>query len=161
MKSLFIINSELSSLISTIEENGGEVSPDQELQLKISRDELQVKSLNYIHYIKSLENDLELAKVYEEQVKQFKNRKIKLIDRLKESLLVAVINFGDIETEIFKITTRKSETVDVVSDEEIPMHFYNSKMVRTLDKIKVKEALKNGDVVPGCLLKENKNLAIK
>lgn len=161
MKSLFIINSELSSLISTIEENGGEVSPDQELQLKISRDELQVKSLNYIHYIKSLENDLELAKVYEEQVKQFKNRKIKLIDRLKESLLVAVINFGDIETEIFKITTRKSETVDVVSAEEIPMHFYNSKMVRTLDKIKVKEALKNGDVVPGCLLKENKNLAIK
>lgn len=161
MKSLFIINSELSSLISTIEENGGEVSPDQELQLKISRDELQVKSLNYIHYIKSLENDLELAKVYEEQVKQFKNRKIKLIDRLKESLLVAVIDFGDIETEIFKITTRKSETVDVVSDEEIPMHFYNSKIVRTLDKIKVKEALKNGDVVPGCLLKENKNLAIK
>lgn len=160
-KSLFLIQTDLKSLIETIEEAGGEVTPEQIEQLSINRTELQTKSLNYVHYIKKLENDIELAKVYEEQVSQFKKRKQKLIDRLKESLLTAVENFGDIETEIFKVTTRKSESVEVIDNEQIPMHFYNSKMVQTLDKVKVKEALKKGEEVPGAILKVNQNLAIK
>lgn len=160
-KSLFLIQTDLKSLIETIEEAGGEVTPEQIEQLSINRTELQTKSLNYVHYIKKLENDIELAKVYEEQVSQFKKRKQKLIDRLKESLLTAVENFGDIETEIFKVTTRKSESVEVIDNEQIPMHFYNSKMVQTLDKVKVKESLKKGEEVPGAILKVNQNLAIK
>lgn len=160
-KSLFAIQTDLLSLIENIEEAGGEVTKEQESQLAISREELQTKSLNYVHYIKKLENDLELVKVYEEQVSQFKKRKQKLIERLKDSLLVAVENFGEIETEIFKVTTRKSESVEVIDDEQIPMNYYNSKMVRTLDKVKVKEALKKGEEVPGAILKVNQNLAIK
>lgn len=160
-KSLFVIQESLLGLVRDIEEAGGECSPEQEAQLAISREELQTKSLNYVHYIKKLESDIELAKVYEEQVAQFKKRKEKLIERLKESLLVAVENFGDIETEIFKVTTRKSESVEVVDNDQIPMHYYESKMVTTLSKTKVKEALKKGEEVPGAILKVNKNLAIK
>jgi hypothetical protein len=160
-KSLFSIQSELLDLVRTIEEAGGEVTPEQEQQLTISKQELQTKSLNYVHYIKKLESDLELAKVYDEQIKAFKNRKEKTIERLKDALLNAVIIHGDIESDIFKITTRKSESVEIVAENELPMHYYNSKVVKTVDKVKIKEALKKGELVPGAELKQNKNLSIK
>ncbi len=160
-KSLFVIQEDLRTLIETIEEAGGEVTEEQTKLLAISRTELQTKSLNYVHYIKKLENDIELAKVYEEQVKAFKNRKEKLIQKLKDTLLVAVEQFGDIETEIFKVTTRKSESVEVLQEQDIPMFYYTSKTVRTLEKMKLKDALKKGEEIPGVILKQNKNLSIK
>jgi hypothetical protein len=160
-KSLFVIQTDLKSLIEDIEEAGGEVTPEQIEQLTISRTELQTKSLNYVHYIKKLESDIELAKVYEEQVEQFKKRKQKLIDRLKETLLTAVENFGDIETEIFKVTTRKSESVEVVDIDKIPSEYLVPKTTYSLDKVKVKYYLKEGKEVPGAILKVNQNLAIK
>lgn len=160
-KSLFRINHELLTLINEIEEAGGEVTPEQEQALQIRREELQAKSINYVHYIKKLERDLELVNVYKEQLEAFKKRKERLIEKLKDSLLVAVENFGDIEAEIFKITTRKSESVEVISEAEIPMHYYESKVVKTLSKTKLKEAIKSGEEIPGVVLKQNKNLAIK
>lgn len=160
-KSLFIVQNELLDLVNAIEEAGGECTPEQYEQLTISRAELQQKGLNYVHYIKKLESDLELAKVYEDQVKSFKQRKEKLIERLKDALLDAVLINGDIETDIFKIATRKSESIQVIDENEIPMCYYTSKMVRTLDKVKIKEAIKSGELVPGAELRENRNLSIK
>jgi hypothetical protein len=160
-KSLFVIQEDLKTLIETIEEAGGEVTEDQAQQLAIGRTELQTKSLNYVHYIKKLESDLELVKVYEDQLKAFKNRKEKLMERLKDSLLVAVEEFGDIETEIFKVTTRKSESVEVIQDLDIPMFYYTQKTTTVLDKVRVKEALKKGEEIPGVILRQNKNLSIK
>lgn len=160
-KSLFQISSELTEVVRAIEEAGGEVTPEIEQQLTISRTELQTKSLNYVHYIKKLENDLELVKTYEEQLEAFKKRKAKTLERLKDALKTAVEKFGDIETDIFKITTRKSESVEVIDETDIPMHFYESKLVKTLSKTKLKEAIKKGEEIPGVVLKQNKNLAIK
>jgi hypothetical protein len=160
-RSLFEIQTDLLSLFNAIEEAEGEITPEQEQQLTITRSELQLKGLNYVHFIKKLEQDLELAKVYEQQVKAFKTRKEKLIQRLKDTLLDAVELHGPIETEIFKIGTRKSESVEILSEGDLPMHYYNSKLVKTVDKVKIKEALKRGELVPGAELKQNNNLSIK
>jgi hypothetical protein len=160
-KSLFKISEELEVVISQIEEAGGEATPEQEQQLIISRNELQTKGLNYVHLIKKLENDLELAKVYLEQIKLFKVRKEAIIDRLRESLLNAVDEFGDIETDLFKITTRKSEAVEIVDENKVPMFCYRTKTTKEIDKVKIKELIKKGEEVPGAILKENKNLSIK
>lgn len=160
-KSLFQINDELLMLINEIEEAGGEVTTDQEIALQIRREELTSKSLNYVHYIKKLERDLELVKVYKEQLDSFKTRKENIIKRLKESLLVAVENFGDIEADIFKISTRKSEAVEIVDEGKIPMPYFRTKTIVEFDKVKIKEAIKEGKEVPGASLKQNKNLSIK
>jgi hypothetical protein len=160
-KSLFIIQEDLRTLIETIEEAGGEVTEEQTKLLAISRTELQTKSLNYVHYIKKLENDLQLAEVYEDQIEQFKKTKKKLIEKLKESLLVAVDQFGDIETEIFKVTTRKSESVEIVDIDKISSDYLNKKTTYTVNKDKIKSAVKAGLEVHGAIVKENKNLSIK
>lgn len=160
-KSLFAISSELTEIFNQLEESGGELTPELEQALQISKAELKSKSLNYVHYIKKLENDLELVKVYEEQLEAFKKRKERILERLKDSLKTAVEQFGEIEADIFKITTRKSESVEVINENEIPPQFYISMIVKTLDKKRVKEAIKNGEEVPGAIIKENKNLSIK
>jgi predicted nucleic acid-binding Zn-ribbon protein len=160
-KSLFQIQSELMSLFNAIEEAEGEITQEQSEQLTITRGELQQKGLNYVHYIKKLEQDLELAKVYEEQIKSWKNKKTKMIERLKDALLDAVKIHGTIETDIFKISTRKSESVEVNDEQIIPMYYFSSKLVKTLDKAKVKEDIKKGETIPGVELRENKNLSIK
>ncbi|MBX9851855.1 MAG: siphovirus Gp157 family protein [Cytophagaceae bacterium] len=160
-KSLFKIREDLAQLVNDIEESGGVVDEDQIKALQIGRNELQAKGLNYVHIIKKLENDLELAKIYEENIKAFKKRKENAIQRLKDSLLDAVNQFGDIETDIFKITTRKSESVEIVSEEELPMFCFRTKTEKVIDKVKIKEALKAGENVPGAELRVNKNLSIK
>jgi esterase/lipase len=149
-KSLFAISSELKEIFNQLEESGGELTPELEQALQITKQELADKTLNYVHYIKKLESDLELTKVYEEQIKAFKSRKEKTIERLKEALLNAVEQFGEIETDIFKITTRKSEAVEVLDEDRIPMHYFNPKV-----------SIKKGGEVPGALLKQKKNLSIK
>lgn len=158
---LFEIQTDLLTLVNAIEEAGGEVTPEQSEQLTITKAELQQKGLNYVHYIKKLEADLELAKVYEEQIKSWKDRKNKTIEKLKDVLLEAVKIHGPIETEIFKIGTRKSESVEVMEEEAIPMFYFTSILVKKLDKAKVKEDIKKGEVIPGVELRENKNLSIK
>lgn len=160
-KSLFAINDELLILINEIEEAGGEVTPEQEESLQIRREELKVKSLNYVHVIKKLESDLELVKVYKDQLDAFKKRKERMIERLKSSLLFAVENFGDIEADIFKITTRKSESVEILDAEKIQSDFLRTKVVTEIDKVKIKSAIKAGVEVAGAALVENKNLSIK
>lgn len=160
-KSLFQINTELFEVVRNIEEAGGEATPEQENALQISRQELKTKGLNYVHYIKKLENDLELAKVYEEQLKAFKARKEKTIEKLKSALLDAVDLHGPIEADIFKIGTRKSESVEITEESRLPMHYYTQKIVKSIDKMKIKEDLKNGQDVPGAILRQNKNLSIK
>jgi esterase/lipase len=161
MRALFLIENDLQTLFNQLEESEGLITPEQEQALVITRAELQQKSLNYVHFIKKMESDLELAKVYEEQVKAFKNRKQKTIDRLKESLLNAVTQFGDIETEIFTIKTRKSESVTITDENSLPVEAINVKTTRTPDKVKIKEIIKKEGSIPGAELTQNVSLAIK
>jgi esterase/lipase len=161
MRALFLIENDLQTLFNELEESEGLITPEQEQALVITRAELQQKSLNYVHFIKKMEADLELAKVYEEQVKAFKNRKQKTIERLKESLLNAVQAFGDIETEIFTIKTRKSESVTITDENSLPAEAVNVKTTRTPDKAKIKEIIKKEGSIPGAELTQNVSLAIK
>lgn len=160
-KSLFAIQSDLQLIFDELEEAGGEITPELTQQLAISREELKVKSVNYVHFIKKLENDLELAAVYEQQLSTFKKRKQRAIDNLKESLLNAVKNFGDIEAEVFTIKTRKSEQVQVFDIDKLPVEFMAKKVTFSPDKAKIKELIKAGQEVPGAEIVQNVNLAIK
>lgn len=161
MKSLFAIQTDLQLIFDQLEEAEGEITPELTEQLAISREELKVKGVNYVHFIKKLENDLELAAVYEHQIIAWKKRKQRAIDNLKESLLNAVQNFGEIEAEVFTIKTRKSEQVQINDIDKLPVSFMNKKTTFTPDKAKIKDMIKSGQEVPGAEIVQNVNLAIK
>ncbi len=71
-------------------------------------------------------------------------------------------NTEKIESAEISITIQKNPHKVVITDENIiPSDFLETKEVQSIDKAKVKEALKNGDEVPGCELIQEKRVSIK
>ena len=93
-KSLYQISDELQLLLNEIEENGGEITEEQEKELEISQEELGNKVENYCNAITILKSEEECAKNEKKRLNDMQNVKKNLIERLKQTLLKTVIRFG-------------------------------------------------------------------
>lgn len=60
-----------------------------------------------------------------------------------------------------KISYRKSESVEVLNQNVIPMDYIKEKIEYSVDKKKIKEAIKNNINVNGCRLNTNYNLKVE
>ena len=87
----------------------------------------------------------------------------KLIDRLSVNLAKSCIELGfeKIEGMHAAISFRKSEKVVIDDLEKLPYEFKTLKTTVSADKKKLKEAIKNGEIIDGAHIEENKNLQIK
>jgi hypothetical protein len=159
-QSLYNIKDEYLTLINSIEEMEGEITPEIEAQLKINEAQLQSKSIAYLSVIKKNEH---FEAQLDEEIKRLqgmKKRATLLKDNLKSRLLDAVTTFGEFETEFNKFGTRKSESVEVENVNSLPNEYKITKVVETADKKALKEALKKGEKIEGVTLNENLNLKI-
>ena len=122
-KSLYQISDELQILLNEIEENGGEITEEQEKQLEISQEELGNKVENYCNAITILKSEEECAKNEKKRLNDFQNVKKNLIEKLKNSLLKTVSKFGytgKSGNKVLEITNHKlftKNTKSVVIDE--------------------------------------------
>ena len=160
-KSLFHIEQELVNLYEQIELQGGELTEEQESFLQINEKELTTKALNYIKVINKFESDILLAKMYKEQAEKVIKQKQTHIDRMKDALKNAVELFGDIQTDLYKIGLRASESTIIENEDDVPAKFKVIKQTIVVDKAAVKNAIKNGETVKGAYLQKNNNLSIK
>lgn len=160
MKSLFEITQEVMELASLLEE--GEITPELEERLAISKEELEEKAINYGKVIKSIDADVKTIDNELARLRALKESKVRTIDRLKESLSNAMKLFhvDKIETPLMKISFRKSKTVEIDLD-LIPSWYINRKEVESIDRNRVKNDLKNGIDVTGAKIVEKQNLQIK
>jgi len=160
-KSLFAISQDLIQIWSELEENGGELTPEIEERLQLTQIELSVKAGNYVSFIKKLENEAEFLKeTYQAKIQSEIKKREALAERLRDALLQAVQRFGDIQTDrLFKVTTRKSEAVEIIDESLVPNEFKTFKPV--ISKTDIKKAIKSGIKVEGAELRENINLMIK
>lgn len=83
--------------------------------------------------------------------------------RLKNYMSNELQNNGieKLETDIAKLYFLESETLVVTDEKIIPKEFIKVKEVRSVDKIGIKKALKDGRKIDGVMIQENKNLQIK
>lgn len=124
MANIFNIQQDLFTILATIEENDGELTPELEQQLSISYDELKSKVKSYTDAIKSLELDLVGIKEEQNRLKNLKSSKEHTINHLKEILAEAIENFGDtsksgtkfIDYGTGKVSIRKSDSIEVDTD---------------------------------------------
>ena len=159
-KNLYQIETEYMELMNTIQENFGEITPELEEALIINKSELNQKSVAYTEIIKSKESFNTRIDDEIKRLQQLKKQNNGLVLKLKESLLNAVNLFGDFEVGFLKFGTRKSSSVEVDFVNELPKEYKVVKVTESADKIAIKKALINGEVIPGCRLIENKNLKI-
>jgi len=66
-----------------------------------------------------------------------------------------------IETPIGNFSLRKSENVDIINPVKIPAQYLNTVVEYKPDKVKIKEAIKNGIKIEGAEIVTNNNLNIK
>ena len=161
MKTLFEITQEVIELASLLEE--GEFTPELEQQLAITREELDSKAENYVKVIRSVEGDISVIDAEIRRLKEIREGKSKVIDRMKESLFAAMTAFkvDKIETSLMKLFFRKSESVEILDDSLVPDQYKLSRVVINPDKILIKKLIKSGEEVPGCEIVEKFNLQIK
>jgi len=167
MASLWQLTMEELSFISLMEENGGEVSDELLEELAIRRDNFSHKAEAYAKFILKLESESEQAADEIKRIQAIKKSKDKTVDRLKETLLAALMLFGQedskgvrrYETPLAKLSTRKSVSVEILDDKIIPNDFWVIK--KEVSKSTISQAIKDGAEVPGAQLKENLSLSIR
>lgn len=113
MASLYEITSKFNELFNEIEENDGEVTSGIEEALAITQENYKEKLENYTMVIRDYESDIVVLKAETERLNTRKKVIENRIERLKQRVLDAVLQFGPVETAKFKIGTRKSKVVNI------------------------------------------------
>jgi hypothetical protein len=160
---LYQIEKEYLELANQLIESGGECSPELELQLTINQEQLEQKARGYGFVVKQMESDVSIIDAEIERLKRLKNSRLKTIERLETTVSNAMqlYQINRLETPTLKISFRKSESVEIDNEADIPAQFLKEKTTYTIDKTAIKEAIKKGEVVIGARLQVNQNIQIK
>jgi len=167
MNTLWNITQEFLTLASIIEEAGGEATQEVMEELAISRENFAHKAEGYTRLILKWESEIDAAAAEIKRIQAIKKTKENSVARLKEMLLHALQVFGQedktgmkrYETALFKLSTRRSQAVEIVDETEVPDAFWVVK--KEVSKSAISAALKEGGEVPGAFLKENYSVQIK
>jgi len=160
---IYQIQNEYLLLINQIIENGGEVTPQQELNLQITKDQLQDKGTNYAFVIKKLDAECDIIDAEIKRLTELKKVRQNACERLKANISNAMHTFevDKIESPLIKLSFRKSQSVNVADVNSLPSEYKTIKVTEQADKMKIKQALLNGEVIEGCEIINNNNLQIK
>lgn len=158
---LYEITREAQELAFLLESE--EYTPELAEALSISRDQVQDKGISYVRVIVNEEADIDAIDNQMQRLKEMKERKQRVITRLKETLKNAMLvcQIDKIESPLFKISLRRSEAVEVDLVEALPADFVFKKVTLSGNKVAIKEAIKRGESITGARIVENFSLQIK
>jgi predicted SpoU family rRNA methylase len=142
-------------------ENGEEGLEDT---LESINDTIEVKAENYAKIIRNLEGNVNMLKAEVERLNSRKKSIEGNVDRLKENLKMAMIVTGKekIKTGLFNITVANNPVaVNVIDEKLIPEKYFKVEIIRKLDKISLRDAMKKGEEIQGAELMQGKGLRIK
>lgn len=87
----------------------------------------------------------------------------KEVERVNSTILFALKNTGKdkVTAGTFTVSTRKSSQLIVNEDEFNDDRFIEKVVTQKIDKMAIKQAIKQGEVINGCQIKEVENLQVK
>ncbi|MDU1053331.1 siphovirus Gp157 family protein [Clostridium baratii] len=144
------------------EQEGLTVEMIQEALGQVEED-INTKIENTCKVMKEIEAD---ALGIDEEIKRLtvlKKQKENTAKKLKEYIEFEMngIGLNKVEGKLFKISFRKSKAVKILDETKIPKEFIKIKTTETISKTELSKALKNGEIVEGAELIENRSLQIK
>lgn len=162
MSSIYQLTNEAMELASLLSE--GEITAEIENALVINQEELQKKAIDYGYVMKSFNVDIDAIDAEIERLKALKTIRTNAIERMKSALQNALEVYGieKVETPTMKISIRSNPpSVDVVNEYQIPEIFKKEKTTVSIDKSSILKVLKEGQEVPGAVIKQSKRIDIK
>lgn len=124
MDNIYQLSQELLNIFDIIEENGGEITPEIEENLKVTEQSFNNKIKDYINVVKYYKNDINLIKSEIERLKSLQESKEKTIERINKIIIDAISTFGKenkngnkyIDYGTGKISIRTLKKVEVDDD---------------------------------------------
>lgn len=161
---LYEITNEYQDIFDQLEKAEGEDRLPLVTRLDEIKAPLEMKATNLAKYISNLRAS---QKALDDEIERLERMK-KSIQR-KEYDMMNYLEFNmkkcgilKIDSTLFKIQFQKCpQKVEVINDAEIPDEYKRTKTETTIDKIKIKEELKVGVVIPGVQLVQSEKLVIK
>jgi len=92
---LYFIEQELLDIFDTLEENGGELTPELEERLSIAQEDFTDKIEKYTHVISKYNADINFIKAEQKRLKELADAKAKVVERLSKIMIEAIDKFGD------------------------------------------------------------------
>lgn len=159
---LYAIKEIESQIEQMAEANEGEI-PDEMMEHLIETEGKTVEKVGgIVRYIKHLEYFIDQAKAEKARVNELQKKAEARIESIKKYMTPLLVDHynGKLDVDTFKLSTRKSEGV------ELDEGFYNPEFCEAVvtykpDKTLIKNALKNGTEIPGARLESRVNLQIK
>lgn len=163
MPSLYTISGDLLALLSAIEANDGEITPDIEQALAITEDQFAAKATDYGLAILNLEAMAKAAKAEKERLAGLQKFYENVSNRLRSALCGAmdVLDHPKVESPSVRLFLRYTTATEVDDVTKLPDEFVTTKIEDVPDKAAIKKALQEGREVPGAHLVENVSLQIK
>lgn len=159
---LYEIKNEYIELLESIEydaETGEMINADRVEEIE---GEFKDKAEAIACYIKDLEAEAEAIKA--EQKKRMAKATAKLNKAeylkgyLKDTMLALEMN--KFETDKCEVKFRKSQSVNILNEELIPMDFKKEEITYKVDKTAIKNFIKDGGEVRGAVLETKQNIQI-
>ena len=167
MTNLYNLTNDMQELYKklddSIDEETGEIDGEIANALAVKQEEFESKAINVATVIRIFKAKSAEVAAEIERLQAIGEKYDKLIDRLSFNLAKSCIELGfeKIEGMHAAISFRKSEIVVIDDLEALPYEFKILKTTVLANKKKLKEAIKNGEVIDGTHIEENKNLQIK
>lgn len=138
---------------------------EKEIKEQIKSYQEEVKG--YINYkLKERQDLLIPIPGYDEEIKRLtdlkkeKQNKAEKIENWIDYLLKA-FQIEKMETDLNKLSFRKSESVSIFDEEAIPSEYKKEVVSVSIDKTEIKKAIKEWKEIPGATITEKQNLQIK
>jgi predicted transcriptional regulator len=162
---LYEIANQYQEVLSEIcNEETGEINETALVRLEEVKDSIKEKGIAVASFIENIEAeekaiDAAIDKM-ERRKKQLANQSTFLVNYLQSNMERCAIN--EISCPYFVVKLRKCPlSVDITDELSIPDEYKKRKEVVSIDKLKIKEEITNGVVVPGASLKQNLRLEIR
>lgn len=161
---LYEISQEYVEILDNLYDEEGNVNQQALVRLEENKNAMEKKAIAVASFIKNMEAEkdaIEIAKkAMAEREKRYKTR----IEDLKGYLQINMEKRGisKITCPYFEIKLKKCPvSVDIYDESQIPEEYKRVKTETAPDKIKIKEEMMVGVIIPGANLKQNMALEIR
>ncbi len=162
-QSLYDIRAEHLALLDEIEQNDGELTPALEQALSLTNEQFEQKATSYGFVIKHFDDDINTIQAEIKRLSLIEDVIQRRKELFKERLSNAMQEFGfeKITTPLLTLSFRKSESVEITSEKDLPKDYVEQKISTSPNKQKIRIAIKAGQDVPGAQIVVKNNLQIK
>lgn len=162
-KSIYHIQSEHLQLMQEIENNEGEITPEIDQRLGLTKEQFEEKAVSYGYLMKSINDDAVILKSEIERLTGILKAKESLESQLKSRVVDAMITMGleKVSHNNLTLSLRKSEQLLIQDDAIVPAKYLSKKLTITPDKTALKTDIKAGKKIKGISVITKQNLQIK